>query len=183
MEFFTNYFINPNTLVAIPKFINGKCCSFVLHCRRSLIVDMAPTELVHRSLLYFAKDLKGSCNGSKAVLGNVNMCPVIICSQLKMCWFPCSTPEGNPIWFAERHILDTIASGENQTDVILSYGHIVTVDMCKSRFDHRWGRATRLRKIVSERIYLLDQFEIDQPQGFIICRDPLNNFYDIKEDE
>lgn len=179
----SNYMINPNTLVAVPKFINGKCCSCVIHCRRSILIDLSPTELVQKSLLYFAKDLKGACHGSKVVLGNVQMCPIIISSQLKMCWFPCNTPDGNPIWFAERHIIDTIPIGENQTDVILSFGHIVTVDMCKTHFDRRWGRANRLRKIVTEQIYLQDQFEIDQPQGFIICRDPGKNFYNIKKEE
>ncbi|MGJ7922095.1 competence protein ComK [Neobacillus sp. LXY-4] len=182
MEILTNYVINTKTSVIIPMYEkNGYLYSCVIEGKLIFLVAMSPRKLINQSLLYFAKDLKGASSGAKSILGNISMLPISICSQLGIFWFPSNSPSNEDcIWIAQAHVVDYKQTDKHKTDVYLSSGHIVTINMNKKRFEKKFDRATKLRHVLTERIKSPEKMNTELGQsGFQIRKEPGKNNYEI----
>jgi competence protein ComK len=176
LKILANYLIDPNSAAIIPMLEKEDGLTCVIEKEQLILVNLSPVEIVKESLNYYSFNSK-RVNWS----GKLNMRPIAINSQLNLFWFPCISPSNRDnIWFSVTHIIDTKPKGENLTDVYLSYGHIVTVNMNIERFDRKYERALRKRNTLNERIHSPERFCINQPSGFQICRNPGKDYYVIR---
>lgn len=154
MKWFERYIINPDTvLLTAVNDHKGRVFSKIIEGEKSFNVTMRPMVLIDSSLNYYCSSLKGAWEGSRSILGDINMLPIIINSQLDIFWFPCSSPNlPECLWFALEHVVKTDKVGIYQTKVQLSFGHTIIVDMKKRRFDTKLQRAAQLRYAHTKRL-------------------------------
>lgn len=176
-----SYIINPKTIALIPEYDQqGNLYSYIIEGNKPMIVKMSPNQIMEQSLLYYCSSMKGACVGSRALLGNMKMIPIVVCSQLEIYWFPCSSPyHDDCVWFSHTHVIDSNENGPKQTTVHLSFGHTITIELKKTRFEKKYDRATKLRYILTERIKSPENISNKQLSGLQICRDPQSHHYDI----
>lgn len=153
MKLFEKYVINPNTVLITAEIDKkGNFYSKVIEGKKTFIVAMRPKALMDYSLHYYCSSLQGAIDGSRSILGNISMPPILISSQLDLCWFPCVSPErADCIWFSLTHVQITEKISSKQTNVYLNFGHSLVLDMKRSRFEFKRQRASQLRYISSER--------------------------------
>lgn len=181
LKLLAEYVIKPKTIAIIPKYDkNGYLYSIVIEGRLIYLVDMTPNKIMEYSLLHFASNLKGANSGSRFILGNISMCPIKISSKLDIFWFPCKSPnQEDCIWLAHGHVVDYKQIDKNLTQIYLSYGHSVTVEMNKTNFEKKYDRATKLRYILTEGGKTPENDYSEPMSGYQICKDPKKNDYKI----
>lgn len=153
MKLFGKYIINPNT-VLIETELNerGQMYSKVIEGKNSFYVAMHPKAVIDFSLQYYCSSLKGAIDGARSILGNISMPPIMIISQLDICWFPsCSPDRSDCIWFSLQHVQKTEKVSTKQTLVSLTFDHQIVINIKRERFEVKRQRASQLRYISSER--------------------------------
>ena len=130
---------------------NGKFCTRVMIGEQTLLVNRSPLQVMDDTLTYIGFDLKGAIKGTRNILGNINMCPIIVNPYKGICLFPykCSKKE-DCVWFNPDHIVKTKAHG-SKTEVELSNGVSIIIDLKKYRFIDKIQNALHLKKESSER--------------------------------
>jgi competence protein ComK len=179
------YVIKPMTIAIIPKYDkHGYLYSIVVEGRTIYLVDMTPNMIMEYSLLNFGSNLKGANASSRFLLGNCSMVPIKVCSKLDIFWFPCKSPNKKDcIWLAHGHVLNFKQVDNTLTNVYLSYGHSVTVDMNKNIFEKKFDKATKLRYILTNRGKSMGNTCAEPMSGYQICKDPKKNDYMINREE
>lgn len=130
---------------------NGKLCTRVMEVDKTFLVDKTPLEVLKDTIHYIGFDFKGAMSASKLILGNVNMCPVIVNPVHGICMFPNKAYKNDDtIWFNPIHIINTSPLGRN-TKVDLSNGYSIEIHSRLSGFNTRLQNAEHLRKITSDR--------------------------------
>ncbi|WP_187118827.1 competence protein ComK [Bacillus marasmi] len=149
-----NYLINEHTVcIEGRNDEQNQPYSCVIEGDQSFVVNMSPVEIIDYSLQYYCSSLKGACEGSKSVLGNISMLPLVIYAPLDLYWFPCFSPyRSDCTWFALRNIRNYEALDQKTTIVHMKYGHTICLAMKRDRFERKWQRATHLRYITEARI-------------------------------
>src|SRR5690606_21695579 len=96
--------------------------------------------------------LKGAMDGTRSILGNISMLPIMISKELDIYWFPCHSPSREDcVWLSLAHIKKTDSILPSQTKIYLNYNHILILDMKKKRFEKKRQRACQLRYITNDR--------------------------------
>lgn len=177
MKIINRYIITPKTAAIIPKYDeNGNVYSLVIEESQIIHVQRSPKWIINDSLRHFGSNLAGACSGTKYLLGITKMNPVVLSSQLKMYWYPCKSPESKEfIWIAHSHMLAAEKITQKNTNVHLSYGHIITVAMSKKSFDEKYNQTTKLMNIISENNHFPDNANCESVSEFLICKDPKDN--------
>ncbi|MCM3569338.1 competence protein ComK [Neobacillus mesonae] len=142
-----------NTMIMLMKEYdqNGKRCSRVVEGRTAFLVDLSPIQLLDANLRAIGYDLKGAVNGSKFILGQTMMCPIIVNPYLKICLFPTKSPKSEDcIWFNPDHIVKPTAIG-SKTQVELSNGYCLTVNLRLPSFKAKMHTAEKLMRLSEER--------------------------------
>lgn len=169
-----NYWINKETVYFSGEFDKeGQLCTRIVRGYMSYCVKMNSLKLIDESLKKFGFSLRGALDGSKDILGNKNMRPIVINAYLGIYLFPSKSP-GKPdcTWFSLLHVLNTESISRKETKVYLSYGHTVVIDMKESNFNRRLNRALELRRVVSENMKIPITFYVEPKyhSKFIISR-------------
>lgn len=169
-----NYLINKETVYIFGEFDkDGQLCSRVIHGYTAYSVKLSSQRLIDESLKKFGSSLRGSLDGSKEILGNKNMRPIVINAYLGIYLFPSKSPsKPDCVWFSLIHVLNTESISRNKTKVYLSYGHTIMIDMKESTFNRKLNRTLELRRVVSEnmKIPITFYFEPKYQSRFIISR-------------
>lgn len=153
MEMKKDYIINPSTKCMTPVYDKlGYLYSKVFEGNKVFLVEMSPLKIMENSCLFYGHSLTGAIEGYRLIVGNCKMAPVTVCSDLGIYWFPSHRIKGhNCSWFAQAHILNLEQVDVDQTKVIFSHGHSVTVKVKKKLMDTRRQRAGQLRLTMEER--------------------------------
>lgn len=147
-----SHIVNRNTILVMGEYaLLGRPCTRIMEGNRSFLVDKAPLIVIDKSIQHIGFSLKGAIESSKAELGKTSMVPIMINPAQNVCLFPIISPYKHEcIWFNPLHIIDAKPNG-NKTDVYLSNGCVITVDMRLSTFISKWHRAKQLCDTFSER--------------------------------
>lgn len=87
---------------------NAKLCTLVREVNRTFIVDRSPLEILNDSIRCIGFDLRGAMETAKWLLGNKQMCPVMVNPIHQICVFPNkSAKHDDTMWFNPTHIIRT----------------------------------------------------------------------------
>lgn len=147
-----SHIVNRNTIFLMGEYaLLGKPCTRIVEGNLSFLVNQRPLEVIDESIKHIGYNLKGAIEGSKAKLGKTSMVSIMINPAQNVCIFPViSRYRHECIWFNPMQINETKANGK-KTDVYLSNGCVITVNMRVSTFNTKWHDAKRLCESFSER--------------------------------
>jgi competence protein ComK len=74
---------------------NAKLCTLVTELNRTIIVDKAPLEILNDSIKCIGFDLRGAMETARWLLGNKNMCPVMVNPVHRICVIPDKSSKHN----------------------------------------------------------------------------------------
>lgn len=171
-------------MLFLPRFDQfGNLSTLIIEDDSQYYVDMEPKALMNHCLGYYGSSLRGASDGAKKILGNIQMCPVLMSEKLEIYWFSTRSPEHEDcIWFALHHIKDYESKGLKETKVIFNNGTEITIDISLYRFINKIQRAYQLKGKLEERskLYLITK-ELQLPYQI---RRPIGLFnYEIERDE
>lgn len=148
MEMLTDYIINEETVLLTGEYNeNGKLCARVIHGEDTFLIDMKPIEIINETMIGLGSDFKTGRKSARRLLGNVSMCPIKVNCNLGIWLFPTKSYNDDfCIWFSLMHVKNTKALGIRRTEVGLSYGHHVVIQMKESSFNQKRKKAEDLRE-------------------------------------
>lgn len=152
MSISTFYLIDRNISMMLGEYNQyGRLCSRVLIGNESVLVERTPLQLMDDTLRYISFNLNGAYIGARGILGDRRMCPVIVNPYQDVCLFPIkSTLKDDCIWFNPQHIVKTKRLG-NKTEVELSNGISIIVDLKLIPFNNRMQTALQLWRLSKDR--------------------------------
>lgn len=129
----------------------GRLCARIIKGKKSHLVNRTCVQILNDSLNCIGYDLKGAIKGARSILGNRNMCPVMVNPYQIICLFPIKSPQKEDcIWFNPDHIVKTKAYG-NKTLIELSNNQSILVDSKLYSFNNKLQIANQLKQISSQR--------------------------------
>lgn len=154
------YILNPNSMAVSPEYDgNGKLCSRVSEVNDSFLIDRTPKQLINDTLNFFASTLEGAIVGSKSILGNYNMIPIVISEALDMYWLPTHSPYIDQcMWFALAHIGDVEPLPNLHSKVVFKNGHTLKAHITKRTLEARVNWTAKLKVIMDERTKVKKSF-------------------------
>ncbi|WP_057772929.1 competence protein ComK [Cytobacillus dafuensis] len=152
MYLLKHYLVNQETSLIKGEYNQyGKLCSRILEGRKTFLVECSPIKLLDETLKFNGFDYKGATIGAKSILRKNSMCPIVLNQALGICMFPINSPDKHDnIWFNPDHIVQTFPYG-SKTDVELSNGVIIRVNLTLTTFNNKLQVAHQYRKITHNR--------------------------------
>lgn len=145
-----DYIINQQFMDMVGVFDrNAKLCALVTEVERKFFVDKSPLEIIEDSIRFigFGFDFKEATAASKLILGDINMCPMMINHIHKICIFPDKAAKhGDTRWYNPLHIYRT-TSYMGGTNIERTNGQVLWVPIRLSSFNSKWKAADELRDI------------------------------------
>ncbi|MGG0658071.1 competence protein ComK [Rummeliibacillus pycnus] len=171
-EFYT---IHENTMAFLPSYDGvGSYKTDILEVDALKESLLSPIELVDKNLRYFGSSLKGASEGTRYILGEVNMYPVIMNHKQQLVWFPTKSPKKNDcVWLALNHIKNYKKNNNQSTEIIFTNDSSLNIQLSYSSFEKRINRASMLK------------FRLEYHSSFILIPPSIQrNFikYDIIKD-
>ena len=147
------FILNDETIVFYPQYDQfGNLLTGVMEKHGTFVVDMPSTDLIDYNLKYYGSSLKGASDGTKMILGEISMKPIVMNEKLGLYWFPSKSPSSEDcVWFALHHIKDYCSYGKKKTLVTFSNGSTIVVDISVTSFDKKVQRAYKLKGKVEGR--------------------------------
>lgn len=109
-------------------------------------VDMEPNKLIDNAMKNYGSSYAGAKEGSKYILGGIDMPPLVVGGAEGLYLFPSESPASPTCtWFFLHHVNDHKAIHKKKTAVYLTNGLVLTVDVSKSTFESRLTSATLLK--------------------------------------
>ncbi|MEH7544853.1 competence protein ComK [Neobacillus vireti] len=146
------YLLDEDIILMTGEYNNeGKFCARIMVGGQTLLVNRTPIQVMDDTLKYIGFDLKGAIKGTKNILGNINMCPILVNPYKGICLFPYKSPKKEDcVWFNPDHIVKTKTRG-CKTEVELSNGVSIIIDLKKYYFINKIQTALLLKNISRER--------------------------------
>ncbi|PIC62937.1 competence protein [Sporosarcina sp. P13] len=176
--------ITPGTSVIYPNYDEqGKLCAVVLRNGKLVRVGESPTNIVDLSLRNYGSSLRGAVDGTKMMLGEISMSPVVVSEVLNMYWFPSKSPSSDDcVWFALGHIYSYKSVDKDRTRVILRDGTSFMIYCSYYSFTQKYQRACMLKNRLEARTA---QMKLEKPRhsiSFVIFKDPKKPNYEVTEE-
>ncbi|WP_409294082.1 competence protein ComK [Peribacillus sp. SCS-26] len=178
MEMKDSYIINYETVLIKSSFDSfANHYSLVIQGHETFLVAQKPTTILNNSMLYYGSSLIGGIQSAKSILGNVSWCPIEVCSELDIYWFPLHSPRhSESIWIALSHTLLPEKVSPFTTRINLGYGHSFTIDMKLGRFNRRKNNAIQLRHSHQQRKTRRAVYYYEPQSGFqLVSESPATN--------
>jgi competence protein ComK len=179
-----NYIINEKTILLTGIYgHHGHLQTLVIETGKTFRVNNATEQILTKSLYKMGTTLREAKNNAKAHLGNLNMCPIKVNSQLGLYLFPSKSPKRpDCVWFSLVHVKGAKSLGKNKTKVLLSQGHSIIVDCTLTSFKTKLHRAQKLRKIIAENENCPITFYVE-PRSEKMLKDISENNYNMINDD
>lgn len=179
-----HYYIKKQTVLMIGEYDHyGNLFTRVIEGKKSILVKSSPEQIINRSLLHiYGFNLKGALESSKAILGKMNMYPVMVSARHGICLFSTkSRNHSDCVYFSRIHVKRTESIGLKKTKVHLSYGHSIIIDKSRTAFNNRAERASQLIRIISERSENPLAFYKENQQGYLLIKEREKRNYRISK--
>lgn len=141
------HIVDENTMAFIPTFDGtGIIKTSILEVDSLKECHLNPLELVDRNLMLFGSSLKGASEGTRYILGKVNMYPVIMNLKHLLVWFPTMSPKKNDcVWLALDHIKSYKKHNNQSTEIQFTNGSSLNLQISYRTFEKRMHRAYTLK--------------------------------------
>ncbi|MBB2482371.1 competence protein ComK [Bacillus sp. APMAM] len=175
------YIINNRTCIIYPHYDKyGKLIAIVIETEGVYLVSMSPMEIIEHSLLSYLSSFKGAKDGSKHILGNTTMNPLMISEKLGLYAIPTMSPTSNEcVWFMLGQYKNHLPVGNNILNVLFKYGYETELSISKKSFENKLQKAYRLRDHMEE--IGKQQFEYTALNGYSVVMDPNTDGYIFRE--
>ncbi len=139
------YTVNENTVAFLPKIDGfGNVHTEILEVDHLIKSHLNPIELVDKNLRNFGSSLTGAHEGTRYILGRVNMCPVIMNHHLV--WFPTDSSKKNDcVWLSLNHIKYYQKNTNKSTQIIFTNNSTFTLGVNFNKFKTRISNAYELK--------------------------------------
>jgi competence protein ComK len=144
-----DYIINPNFNYMVGFFDrNANPCTLVRETERIFVVERSPLEILDDSIRCIGFNLKGAMETAKSLLGNKQMCPVMVNPVYQICVFPIKSSKYiDTIWFNPNHIARTLSFKLN-TQVEFTNGITIMVTSKLYSFNNKLQIAEQFRNMM-----------------------------------
>ena len=185
MEIKTPYIVNVKTDVFIPFYNEfGELGTIVLERDSCKEVALSPYKLIDYNLRYYGSSMRGAKDGTKAIIGNVKLAPVMINETQGIYMVPSKSPRSEGcIWFNLDSYFKCEHDGMGGTYVILTNGNIIQVDVPKVTMERLFNQAYILRAKREKRTKQMEQTETTSKRIFIKFNPKQLNFELFEENE
>ena len=141
------YTVNENTIAFIPTIDGfGNVQTDILEVDHLIESHLCPIELVDMNLRFYGSSLKGAHEGTRYILGRVNMCPVIMNLKHHLVWFPTDSPKKNDcVWLSLNHIKSYHENPNKSTQIIFTNNSSLTLEVNFNKFKTRISNAYELK--------------------------------------
>jgi competence protein ComK len=141
---------------------------------------MSPEQLINKTLLRLGSSFDGALKSSKEMLDSIRMHPIKINSSLGIWLFPTKAyKHAECVWFSLLHVKKTKARGVRKTEVLLSFGHSIEIQMKECAFTKRVQKAEQLRDVITRNAMSPFTSLLESKKGFQICEGAGRNRYRI----
>lgn len=152
------YAISSDTIIILPEFDeNGFLNSLI--CKKDGVskAGLSPYNLIDTNLRFRGSSMRGALEGAQTILEKMNMNPLILDKEQDIILFPCRSPHREDcVWLALQHVKQYKGAGKTRTQIELSNGSTIVIDVSKLAFEKKMQRAYELRfKMQAQRM----QFE------------------------
>ncbi|MFD1031334.1 competence protein ComK [Metaplanococcus flavidus] len=155
LEMKWEYAIGSDTIIIMPNFDDNGFLHSLLGKKESVSkVGLSPYDLIDVNLRFRGSSMIGALEGAQAILGKMNMNPLILDREREIILFPCKSPfREDCVWLALSHVKHYRHAGKSLTQVALSNGSTITLDVSKQTFEKKMQRAYELQgKMRSQRM-------------------------------
>lgn len=144
--------IKTDTTAILPHYDeNGFLHALICNSGGFYEVGLSPYDLVDLNLRYRGSSMRGAMDGAE-ILVKGNMNPVVLDRDLDMVFFPSTSPwRQDCVWFALNAVIASIAVDKTHTQVNLSNGSAITINISKRTFDLKLHRAYELLYKIRQR--------------------------------
>lgn len=144
--------IKTDTTAILPHYDeNGFLHALICNSGGFYQVALSPYDLMDLNLRYRGSSMRGAMDGAE-ILVKGNMNPVVLDRDLDMVFFPSTSPwRQDCVWFALNAVIASIAVDKTHTQVNLSNGSAVTINISKRTFDLKLYRAYELLYKIRQR--------------------------------
>lgn len=154
LEMKWDYAIGSDTILIMPDYNEHGFLHSLLGKRESVSkVALSPYDLIDVNLRFRGSSMIGALEGAQAILGKMNMNPLILDREREIILFPCKSPfREDCVWLALSHVKQYRHAGKSQSQVELSNGSTIVLDVSKQVFERKMHRAYELQsKMQSQR--------------------------------
>jgi competence protein ComK len=185
MEKRPNYLMNEKTVLLSSEYDqNGKFITKVIEGKEVFLVDLSPVKLIDKSLINYGSSFKGALESSKDLLHPMKTYPIKISRSLDIWIFPAKSYDNEKsIWFVLNHINDYQAKGTEHTEVFLSCGHTIKIDMKLRTFRTKLHNARELREQILQNYKNSMTISYEPEKGFYIVEDKKGYKYNSLDKE
>lgn len=141
------YAISSETIIILPDFDENGFLNSLL-CKKAGVskAGLSPYNLIDTNLRFRGSSMRGALEGAQAILGKMNMNPLILDKEQDIILFPCRSPyREDCVWLALQHVKQYRSAGKSLTQVELSNGSTIMLDVSKQAFEKKMQRAYELR--------------------------------------
>ncbi|WP_422123871.1 competence protein ComK [Planococcus sp. X10-3] len=147
LEMKWEYAIGSDTIIIMPNYNEHGFLHTLLGKRESVSkVDLSPYDLIDVNLRFRGSSMIGALEGAQAILGKMNMNPLILDREREIILFPCKSPfREDCVWLVLSHVKHYRHAGKSMTQVELSNGSTIKLDVSKQTFERKMQRAYELQ--------------------------------------
>ena len=178
------YIINVNTDVFIPYYNEfGELGTIVLEGDVCKEVPLSPYKLIDYNLRYYGSSMRGAKDGTKEIIGNVKMAPVMINETKGIYMVPSKSLRSEGcMWFNLKSYFKCEDDQKGGTYVILTNGNVIQVDVPKAKMERLFSQAYELKSKREKRTEQMEQTEETSKRIFIKFN-PKQLNYELFEEE
>lgn len=182
MERLRKALITQGTSVIYPQFNEqGKLGAMVLQNGELIYMDISPTKLVDYSIRCYGSSLRGAIDGTRLILGDISMPPVVVSEKLGLYWFPSKSPASyDCVWLSAGHVDRFTPVGKEHTKVIFTNGSSMILNCSNYSFEKKHQRACWLKKQMEG--WTSRAVICEKESSYMIRLSPCKRNYEVLED-
>lgn len=168
MSILRNYIFTAETAM-VKEEINeyGQCISIVFEKNRTIQVAMSKQKLIEYNLKHFGHSYRGAKDGSKAILGNINMYPIAINAAQDIFFFPSDTITAkSSVWIALHCLVHYEEYKERETKIYLTNGRSYIVPVSYKMFTKRVDSAHVLKSKMEQRARHMESYVVESAAAY-----------------
>lgn len=148
------YTVHENSMAFLPVHDGiGKTKTKIVEFNNFEECHLNPIELVDRNLRFLGSSLRGANEGTRCILGEINMYPVIMNLKHHIVWFPSRSPLNRDcVWLALNHIKNFRENTNKSIIVTFSNDYELDIPVSYHAFKRRIHHAYDLKFKIEQRI-------------------------------
>ncbi|WP_026581196.1 competence protein ComK [Bacillus sp. J33] len=171
------FVITRNTMAVLPEVPTIGNYSKIIEVGQSFCIESSPYDVLNESLLHYCSDLKGSIQGTKAILGTVRNPPIRMNADPDMYWLPHKPPyQPDCVWIALHHIEALNYLSYSETRVIFTNEQSIDLDISLRHLQSIIDLAEVLRFKMEKTLNRTRSFILDSEHGIKLISEEYNKY-------